>query len=148
MQILLKKTWKAEKKRWSIKEVDLIINDNQRERENRTVAILVKQAESLLELRDLVVGELVCHFQFLPFKKKYKKFIWLFSFCFSLFSDFLFYERRRDMIWLCGVLCTVQFQFSLGQKRRGLNAEYVRESSSWLPRHPILRRPYRISLYF
>ena len=47
--------------RWSIKEVDLIINNNhrerERERENRTVAILVEQAESFLELRDLVVGE-------------------------------------------------------------------------------------------
>jgi hypothetical protein len=31
------------------------------ERESRTIAILVEQAEGLLELRDLVVGELLRH---------------------------------------------------------------------------------------
>jgi predicted RNA-binding protein (virulence factor B family) len=34
---------------------------NRRKRESRTIAILIEQAEGLLELRDLVVGELVRH---------------------------------------------------------------------------------------
>ena len=36
--------------------------ERERERENLTIAVLVEEAESLLEFGDLIVGELIGHF--------------------------------------------------------------------------------------
>ena len=55
----------SKRKRRSIKKIRSKQKQiRERERENRTVAILVEQAEGFLKLRDLVIGELVCHFFF------------------------------------------------------------------------------------
>lgn len=59
MQQKQKKIGKNEKKNWKkIKK-----NGKKRERREETIAVLVEQAEGFLELRDLIVCELICHFK-------------------------------------------------------------------------------------
>ena len=102
--------------RWSIKEVDLIINNNHRERKRE------RERESDRRHPCRTSWKLPwtqrsgrrwvgLPFSILSFQKK--KNIWPFSFCFSLFSDFLFFEGRRDIIWDISLLvcrvCVLNF---------------------------------------